>query len=254
MLNNEKSIIKKLTKKVKIESFLKMILEKIDFCFCDMNTELNVKKNNIFMKTKYNTIKITITEKSVLYEEQNKYKKIIKEYKKIDQGYIVKLTDINEVIYELETSNSINRRTVVETRIYNKQCKEVYRGIKTNVDNYLQNRETNEIKLHDPDIMENYEEKEFHYRIEDKYIIKRTTKKYAYPDETEAFINLKNSDNIYLRYETINKDTKDMPTWGHYYEIDKDLFFNYNQDKVSSSDIVENFKSKKYYIHHDTFF
>lgn len=254
MLNNEERIIKKLTKKIKIESFLKMILDKIDFYLCDVNIELSVKKNNMIIKSKHNVINITINDKSVLYEEINKNRKFIKEYKEIEQGYVIRFTDISEDIYELETSDSINRRTVVETRVYNKQCKEIYKGIKTNVDNYFQDRETKEVKLHDPDIMENYEEKEFHYRIEDKYIIKRTTKKYVYPDGTEAFINLKNSDNIYLRYETINKDTKDMPTWGHYYEIDKDLFFNYNQDKVSSSDIVENFKSKKYYIHHDTFF
>lgn len=254
MLNNEKSIIKKLTEKIKIESFLKIILDKLEFYLCDVNIDLNVKRNNMTIKTEHNIVNITINDNSVVYTEENKYKKLIREYKKVDEFYIVKLIDINEVIYELESSNSINRRTIAETKIYNKQCKEIYRGIKTNVDNYLQDRKTKEVKLHDPDIMENYEEREFLYRIENKYIIKRTIKKYAYPDGTEAFIDLKNSDNVYLRYEIIDKDSKDIPTWGHYYEIDKDVFFKYYQFKASSNDIVENFKSKKYYIPHDTFF
>ena len=254
MFNSEERMINKLKKKIEIESFLKIILDKLEFYLCDVNIEINVKKNNMTIKTKHNIINITIRDNDVVYTEENKYKKLIREYKKVDEVYIVKSTDISEVIYELETSDSINRKTVVETKIYNKHCKEIYRGIKTNVDNYLQDRKTKEVKLHDPDVMENYEEREFHYRIEDKYIIKRATKKYAYPDGTESFINLKNSDSIYLRYETIDKESKDMPTWGHYYEIDKDVFFNYNQYKASSNDIVENFKSKKYYIPHDTFF
>ena len=254
MFNTEKRIINKLKQQIKIESFLKVILDKLEFYLCDVNIDLNVKKNNMIIKTNHNLINIAINDNGVVYKEENKYKKLIREYKKVDEVYIVKSTDISEVIYELETSDSINRKTVAETRIYNEQCKEIYRGIKTNVDNYLQDRKTKEVKLHDPDVMENYEEREFHYRIEDKYVIKRTIKKYNYPDGTEAFMTLKNSDNVYLRYEMINAETMDIPTWGHYYEIDKDVFFNYNQYKASSNDIVENFKSKKYYISHDTFF
>lgn len=248
MLNNEERIIKKLSKTIKIESFLKLILDDINFYLCDRSIELNIGRNYMTIKTNTNTINIAINSKNVLYTKESKDKKVIKEYKKIKQGYIVRIIDESKQVYDLGTTNSINKEKVKEIRFYDTNCKEVYRGIKIKVDNYYQDKKTKIIKLHDPDIMENYEEKEYYYRIEDKYIIERKIRKYIYPDGTEAFIKLKNSDNVYLRNELVNKDTKDIPIGGYYYEIDKNVFFDYNQKKINSDDIVDNFKRKKYCI------
>ena len=101
--------------------------------------------------------------------------------------------------------------------------------------------------LHEPNVLKNFTENEYSYRIEDKYIIKRTIRKYAHPDDIKLFANLKDLDEIYLRYETINEQTNEIPNWGNYYAIDKSVFFDYKQSKATSDDIVENFYSKKYY-------
>ena len=94
----------------------------------------------------------------------------------------------------------------------------------------------------------NYTENNYSFRVEDKYVVKRSITKYVYPEESDSFIPLRNTDSCYLRYETINKDTKVLPDWGYFYGIDNDVFFNYKQNKATTYDIVENFKSKKYSI------
>lgn len=248
MNNSKEKIIKKLSKVIKIESFLRSILDDIEFYLYNIKIEFDITKNHMTIKSNDNTINIIINGKNVLCIKEFKDKTITKEYKKIKQGYIVRIIDEIEMEFDLGTKKSINKEKVKEIKFYDTNCKEIYRGINKKVDNYYQDNITKEIKLHNPDIIENYEEQEFYYRIEDKYIIERKIKKYAYPDGTETFINFKNSDNVYLRTELIDKDTKDIPIWGVYYEIDKNLFFDYNNKKININDVITTFKVKKYYI------
>lgn len=251
MLNSGEIITKKLTEKIKIDSFFEKILESIENYLYNENNkdlEVSINENNIIIKNKYSIVNIILGDNYVLYVEENNDKKVTNEYKEIEQGYIVKLTEQTEDIYELKNPDFNDRRTIVETRFYNKQYNEIYRGIKTNIDNYIKNEKTNEMELKSPNIFENYVEKEYYYRIEDKYILSRIIKEFVYPEETSASIRFESSDNIYLRYETINKNDKDIAIGGHYYEIDKDLFFDYFQNNVTSDDIVENFKTKEYHI------
>lgn len=248
MINSEKMIIRKLIRKIEIESFLTEILDSINYSLNANDVELIISKNDMTIKTKYNTIDIRIIGNTIIYIEENKNSKTTKEYVNIPTGYIVKIKIEKQDSYDLDDKVSIDKKTTNEFRYYNLDRKEITKAVETNVENYLQDKVTKKITLHNPDEMENYIEKKYYYRIEDKYIIERSIKKYAYRDGTEDFIPLKNSDNVYIRYKKINPDVNDIPTTGDFYEIDSDVFFQYNQNKATMDDIIENFKSKKYHI------
>ena len=86
--------------------------------------------------------------------------------------------------------------------------------------------------------------------MEEKYVLERHKINYIYPDGTKAFIDIKNSDDCLIRYQTINSKTKELPFNGEYYGVDPDIFFNYLENKATINDVIEDFQ-KRHYIRHD---
>lgn len=247
MTNNYKKLIKKLKRTVEIESFLENILEQFYFYLNQDDVSTQIENNTICLKIKDIEISIKVENNEVVYTKKQNLKKEIQKYNKIENGYLIRISEESQNIFELEDYYSIHNTMEKKIKVYDNSKKEIYRRKTKKAENFNEDKMTRLRTLHEPNVLKNFTENEYSYRIEDKYIIKRTIRKYAHPDDIKLFANLKDLDEIYLRYETINEQTNEIPNWGNYYAIDKSVFFDYKQSKATSDDIVENFYSKKYY-------
>ena len=61
-------------------------------------------------------------------------------------------------------------------------------------------------------------------------------------------VDIKNSDNCYIRYKKIDSLVKEIPDYGNYYGIDNEVFFKYFQSEATLGDIIDNFHSKGHVI------
>lgn len=68
------------------------------------------------IKTRYNTIDIRIIGNTIIYIEENKNSKTIKEYVNIPTGYIVKIKIEKQDSYDLDDKVSIDKKTTNEFR------------------------------------------------------------------------------------------------------------------------------------------
>lgn len=171
-------------------------------------------------------------------------------YRKSKDNILVEYDSNEKVIYDLEDDLSVNVDLLKVTRLYNSNNYETFNRTIKIKDNYKRIKKTGHIVMNPPDIMENYTETEYQWRAENNCVLKRTIKKYTYPDGTKAFIDIKNEDNCFLRYEKLKEKEKELPTYGHYYGFDKELFNAYNARQATMDDIVENVHSKKYHMPH----
>lgn len=251
MINNPRKFIKNITK-IKVKSFSEELLNNLNNYLYNENNTVKTTKNELFiLNNNYPKLIIKLEKNGISYQE-NKSDKIINiKYKKHENGYYIKKDTRICELYDLGEKTSNHIKTEEVFRIFDKDGFEQFDRVTTKDDTYYEDKTTGKKTLCEPNYNKNYVECEYSYRIDNEYILKRNVRNYAYPDGTKAFIDINSSDHSYIRYELIPKDTKEIPHYGNYYGIDKEIFFNYFQNKATIDDVIDNFHSKKYYIHHN---
>lgn len=247
MLKQVNRISKRILKTVKVDSFSKYILGSMNNYLNLKNTEIEVTNNQLRIKYQNEELTISLEKNCISYQIQNDNSVFSGKYVMHKNVYFIKFDEEEKTSYDLEKQYSHNIKHKEEFRVFNKDGIEIFKRKKEKHDNYYEDKETGKITLHEPDIFENYTETNYIWRVDDKYVIKRNMKDYIYPNGTSAFIDIRNSDDCFIRYQLIDSNVKEIPDCGEFYGIDKEIFFNYFQKKSTIDDVVNNFYSKKYY-------
>lgn len=245
MINNIDKIVKKISK-VKVKSFSDELLRQLYGYLNEKSVCVELKQNGINIKCNDGYLNILFEKNEISYESLNNGNLITGKYIVHKNGYFVKESNKELDCYDIGDSYSNDAKYSETFRVFNKDGIEQFRRVTTTLDNYYENKKTGEITLHDPDLMENYKENLYIWRLDGKYVVERRIKEYIYPDGTYSFIDLKNSDDCLMRYEPIGEDTKELPNCGHFYGFDKDLFFKYFQKDSTITDIMNDVYSKHY--------
>ncbi len=254
--------IKKPRKKLHINkiSKLKDLFQNIDFIIFD-------KKNN-------NKIKCMIMFIVYYGNFEINNNKFIGEYKENNETYIVNLSinknkvqyksgndKINsEGVFNISSSgNSYLNITNTNLRVHKLNDKDLYQIKKvkvietfdknkiqqfnysqTNFDSYYIMHKTNEKVLTNPSVLDNYVEKEYSWRKENGYIIKRNLRKYLNKDSNNSsFIPLSDTDNMFIG---INEEPNSyrLPDGGNYIWYDAELDEKYKNGECSIEEIWKN--------------
>lgn len=247
MLNTVDRFKRKITN-LKVRSFSHQLLGYLDLYLNRNETIVRVGKNELNLTWKNRVLNIELTKNGMSYEFINDDEVIRGRYVKCKSGFYVILTNKESTIYDLDAITSYDMKTKTTFKFFDKSGVERFRRTSTEVDNYSKDKSTGEITRKEPDIMENYTEHCYQWRLEGKYILQRRIKKYFYPDGTKAFIDIKSSDDCHVRYKTVDELTKEIPDYGEYYGIDKEVFFKYFQGDATFDDVIQNFRSKGYVI------
>lgn len=240
--------------KIKVESLKKEILSKLNMYVSLKDSIVEYKRNELNIKWKNHKVKILIKKNEILYELETEDKKVTTKYVEHPKCIFIKINEESTFVYDAGTDYSNNLEFREIFKLYTKDGIESFRRETIKLENYYQNKETKKIKLHEPNVMENYTESIYLWRKDKNYILKRRAKKYVYPDKTKAFIDLENSDNFYIRYDKVDSSIKEIPNNGEYYGIDSNIVFKYFQNEASIEDIITNFNSKKYRRIHTMYF
>ena len=231
-------------KKIKTPSFSENLEERIKHY---THREADEEISNEYLVFTLDDSKLTIRfeKDKISYEDIRGNEISTGEYVKHKKGYYIKLHHKEKTIYDLGDRNSHNITTKEEFRLYDKKGYEQFRKTTRKEDNYYEDKETGLIVLHEPDIFENYKEDTYLWRKNNKYCLERYKKEYKYPNHTKAFIDLDYEDYCCLKKELINEE-KELPTNGTFYGFDKEIFFDYFQNKSTIEDIKQNVRSKNY--------
>lgn len=248
MKNSVDRVIKKISK-LKVESFKDELLRQIDICSKEAQV-IKITKNKLEIKGLDGHLdghlNILIKKNEVSYEIVNGDISIIGKYMKSKNGYFVKISNKKLNYYDIGDSYSHDDKTKEIFKVFNKNGIEQFRRATVRLDNYDEDKETGMITIHKPDIMENYTENRYMWRLDGKYIVERKIRKYVYPDGTRAFIDLKNSDDCLLRYGLVDDNNKEIPENGGFYGFDKKLLLEYFGQKTTINDIIRDVDSKHY--------
>lgn len=245
MINNIDKIVKKISK-VKVKSFSDELLRQLYGYLNEKIVCVELKQNGINIKCNDGYLNILFEKNEISYEVVNGDNIITGKYIVHKNGYFVKESNKELDRYDLADSYSNNYRTKDVFKVFNKNGIEQFRRVTTRLDNFDEDKESGDIILHKPDIMENYTENRYIWRLDGKYVVERIIKEYNFQDGTHSFIDLKNSDDCLMRYEPIGEDTKELPNCGHFYGFDKDIFFKYFQKDSTITDIMNDVYSKHY--------
>lgn len=233
------------TKKIKTESFIEDLNYRIKHYIALSAIEESSKDKLIYILDDSKLV-ITFEKDKVIYEDIREEKIFTGEYVKDKKGHHIKYTQKEAATFDLDNCFSHNVTNKEEFRVYDKKGYEQFRRITRKEDNYYEDKETGMIVLHEPCILENYKEDTYIWRTNDNHCIKRNKLEYKYPNHTKAFIDLDYKDYCYLRAGVISEDQKDLQLGGNFYGFDKELFFNYFQNKATIEDIKQNVRSKNY--------
>lgn len=247
MLDNINKFKKKILK-LNVDSFKEEILKQLDRYLYLKDAVLDIKKSTLKINWKNIELALILEKKGISYEIKDDSKVINGKYTEYEKAIIVKINEKSLSKYDLDDKYSYNSKSEEICKVYDKTGIENFRRKTIKVRNYYVDKETGKVTIHEPDINENYTENYYKWRADEKYVLERYTKKYIYPEGTEAFISIKNSDYFLLRYQLIDSSIKDIPYWGHYYGVDSDVVFKYFQKEASIDDVIDNFCSKKYTI------
>ena len=250
MLSSIDKYIKKISNS-KSKSFSDDLLNNLDIFLNDSNSKLKIDRNQLIIKCDDDELQITLGKHGNISYEMKKDDISVKgQYHVCKNGYFVKLIDEQRSVHEVDNIyyKDIARKEVF--KVLDRRGVEQFRRVTFKLDNYYEDKKTGEITLYEPDIMENYTKNSYMWRVNGKYVLKRNVKKYIYPDGTPSFIDINNSDDCYIGYQLIDSNDKELPNYGEFYGIDKEVFFNYFQKKSNINDVVDNFHSKKYKISH----
>lgn len=246
MFNNVDKFIRKISK-CKSKCFSEKLLRNLDIFVGNKKSKIRFEKNKLVVDVNGDELKINLEKHGGITFQLNTDDAIIKgKYSLCKNGYYVKIEKEDINIYEVD---DILKKDVVHSelfKVYTRDGLEQFRRTTEKVDNYYENKKTGEVTLCDPDIMENYTDNTYMWRVDEKYVLERKIKKYIYPDGTKSFIDLHNEEHCLLRYKLIKKDTKELPDFGEFYGVDNDVFLKYFQKKSTINDIVDDFHSKKY--------
>jgi len=217
--------------KIKNEDFSKELLQKIDEYSNKLNSNVNIKKNVLTII--YNDIEINIilNKKSIEYQFNKKDETINKKYVKFKNGYYIKTNNIEFCRYG---RNLVDKKQTDTYKLYDKKGMEQYRKINIKKDCFYQNKNGKLIRI-EPKKADNYRKDSYIFRIEQEYILKREKEKYSYLANTKGQYKTEETDDFYIRFQKIDKNSSNIPDYGHFYGIDKDVVFKY-------------FKKKKYKI------
>lgn len=246
MINNISRFIRKISKS-KVNVFSEELLKNIDMFLSNKKSNVKFDKNSLIIECNDDKLNVKLGKHGTIsYGMKVNDVLTSSEYRIHKNGYFVKFTcdELNSYDVDDVSSKDITHEEVF--KLYNKKGVEYFRRITFKVDNYYENKKTGKITLHEPDIMENYTENCYMYRVDQRHILKRIVRENIYPNATPAFMEISNSDNCFIRYELINRDSKEIPDCGEFYGIDKEVFFNYFKKKSTIDDVVDNFHSKKY--------
>lgn len=234
--------------KLNVDSFKTEMLEQLDRFLFSKDIVVDIKKASLKLTRKNMEFNLKIEKKGISYEFKDNYRVISSTYKNYKDSIVIKVREESLENYDLVDKYSYNSKNKEICKVYDKTGIEKFRRETIKVDNYFVHKKTGEVTIHKPDIMENYTENIYKWRVNENYILERHNKKYIYPDGTKAFISIKNSDDFFIRYQLVSSDSKDIPYGGNYYGIDTDIVLKYFQREASINDVIDNFNSKKYII------
>lgn len=252
MLDNINKFKRKILK-LNVDSFKEETLKQIDRYLDRKDTVLDIKKNTLRIHWKNVELELKLEKKGISYEIKDNDKVITCKYTEYENAIFIKSNKKSLVTYDLDDKYSYNSTNEEICKVYDKKGVENFNRKTIKERNYYVDKKTGEITIHEPDIMENYTENYYKWRTDENYILERHNIKYIYPEGTKAFIDIKNYDSFFLRYEMIEPNNKDIPDWGHYYGIDSDVAFKYFQKEANIDDVIDNFYSKKYNIKHSIY-
>lgn len=246
MFNSVDKFVRKISK-TKSKSFSDELLRRLDLFLDNKKSKVNFTKNQLIIECDGDELKISLEKHgNISYEIRKDNVSINGQYRVHKNGCFVKVVDERLSVYDVDNIYSKDITHKETFKVFDRDGVEQFRRLKVKVDNYYEDKKTGEITLHDPDIMENYTENTYMWRANGKYILKRIVREHVYPDGTPVFINIKNSDDCFIRYQLTNANNKEIPDCGEFFGVDREVFFNYFQRKSTINDVVENFHSKKY--------
>lgn len=189
------------------------------------------------------TISVSIIENGVFYSEEyvnctNTGLYHVDESGKMYTKYTETDTTVYKGVYDGRKSKKYDTYNICQKtqfHTFNAEGIEIWRLEETNQDNYYQDKKTKEQIMPSPDCFENYTEKEYSFRAEDK-IIKRVIKQYYLPECPDITKNR----NGYLIGENHHPTNKRLPKGGEYIFFPKELFASYKLGECSINDLWEN--------------
>lgn len=233
---------------LKVRSFSSQLLNYLNIYLDKDETRVKIRSDELELKWKSVTLLVKLTKTGILYQLVNSTESITGKYVKCKTGFYVVISNKESNVCATETSTSYDMNVKTIFKYFDKQGVEQFRRTSVEVSNYIKDAETWKITPKEPDIMENYTEHCYQWRIENDHVLQRRVRNYLYPDGTKAFIDIKNSDNCYIRYKKIDSLVKEIPDYGNYYGIDNEVFFKYFQSEATLGDIIDNFHSKGHVI------
>lgn len=234
----------KMISNIKNPEFSKELLNKIDEYTKMKNSKIEIKRNVLTISCNDKYLKIKLNINSVEFEVVNKNEKINKKYVKDKNGYYIK----EKVKETTHFGNYIIDKTQKSTyKIYDKKGIEQYRKDTFKHDSYYID-ETNTLMRCEPNGIDNYKEESYIWRVENNKILKRVIKQYTYPEELKTKHHIHDTDYCYVRLQEIERNNKNIPDYGCYYGIDKEIFFKYFQKEIPFEEVMKNFESKKYIL------
>ena len=248
MFNTLERFIKKFRKFSDNDEFTKRALRHIEWILSGEH-EINVSKNQVTLYGKKLKVVLTLNKNEATFTFYDENSIENGSYLKAKENDIIKYSKVETNSYPINTkTNSLNITTTETIKVFDKYGYENYNRKLTKKENYYESTIDGSRKLREPDVMENYTETNYYWRTDDNYVISRCIKKYVYPDGTKAFIDLKNSDDSYMRFEKLDENDKKLDLSGYFYGFDKDLFIKYKNNEATTKDIRRNVYQKGYKI------
>lgn len=228
--------------KIKNNELKKELIKTIEVYSDMMNSKINIKENVLTITYKNIKLKVILTKNGVEYEI-NKIDKILnKKYIKYKNGYYIKISNTEFFRYG---HNLIDKKQTDTFKLYDKKEIEQYRKNTVKKDGFFID-ETGKLINLEPKVLGNYKEDSYLFRTENDYVLRRDIKKYSFLSPEERQYKDEETDDFYIRFQKIDKNSNDIPDNGSFYGIDKDVAFKYLKKEVPFEEIVNNFKSKKY--------
>lgn len=243
-LKFKKELIDKI-KELEFKSKIEELLSKIDFHKCEL-------KNNSFLYVSSdknpNIIYIGMNDNKIYFSEQEMYgnKVNIGMYQIYSSGksytkYISEDKMIYKNNFEGEENKNYDAYDIVTNTIFqsfDKDQNELWYLEETKRDNYYKNKITKEkILPKEQNCFENYIEKNYYFKDESGYIIKRFIKEFYNHDNNDECSN----EDYYLITKNYELDNKKIPRGGYYVGISKELYSEY---KLGKCDFDKVYKSR----------
>lgn len=248
MFNTLEKFIKKFRKFSDNDEFTKKALRNVEWILKNKH-EIKISKNQIALYGKKLKLILTLSKNEATFAFYDEDTIETGSYLKTKENNVIKYSKVENNIYPISPNiNSLNITTTETIKVFDKNGYENYNRMQTKKENYYENSIDGSRKLREPDIMENYTETNYYWRTDDDYVISRCIKTYVYPDGTKSFIDLKNTDEAYIRFEKLDKEDKNLRLSGYFYGFDKELFSKYKSHEATTLDIRRNVYQKGYKI------